>query len=151
MLASSILGEGEGGGGASIDEILSGDIGSQKSVNLEKKGSVKIEALGKKTGSDEALGARTDASLYEVLRKNMGRLQYIYNSFLKNNANIGGKVEVEVTINADGTVNKVIILSSAIPIPEFEAKLKEAIRRWKYPLISRGQVTVVYPIVFSKI
>ncbi|MEK7728474.1 MAG: AgmX/PglI C-terminal domain-containing protein, partial [candidate division KSB1 bacterium] len=150
ILAAGILGEGKGGGGAGIDEILKGDIGAQKSVNLEKKGRVNIEKLGEVSGSQEALGARGEESLRKVLNENMGRLKYIFEKYLKANPDIGGIVNVEVSINADGTVSKVVIMKSDIPLPDFQQEIIEAIRRWKYPPIASGIMRVVYPIGFVR-
>lgn len=149
ILVAGILGEGKGGG-AGIDEILKGDIGAQKSVNLEKKGRVKIEKIGEVSGSQEALGARSEESLRKVLNENMGRLKYIFEKYLKTNPDIGGIVNVEVSINADGTVSKVVVMKSDIPIPEFQQEIVEAIRRWKYPPIASGIMRVVYPIGFVR-
>lgn len=150
ILAAGILGEGKGGGGANIDDILKGDVGAQKSVNLEKKGKVNIEKLGEVTGSQEALGARGEESLRKVLNENMGRLKYIFEKYLKSNPEIGGIVNVEVSINADGTVSKVVVMKSDIPLPEFQQEIVEAIRRWKYPPIASGIMRVVYPIGFVR-
>ncbi|MDZ7266418.1 MAG: TonB family protein [candidate division KSB1 bacterium] len=151
ILAASLIGEGEGGGGAKIDEILAGDIGSQKKVSLEKAARVRVETMSKTGGSQEAMGARSEESLRAVLMKNMGRLQYIYNKYLKLNPDIGGKVQVEITINADGTVAKAVVLSSEIAIPEFQNEIVDAIKRWKYDAIASGAMTVVCPIVFYKV
>ncbi|MCL4704596.1 TonB family protein [bacterium] len=151
ILAASLIGEGEGGGGAKIDEILAGDVGSQKKVKLEKAARVKVETMSKTGGSQEALGARSEESLRSVLMKNMGRLQYIYNKYLKTNPEIGGKVQVEITINADGTVAKAVVLSSEIPIAELQNEIIDAIKRWKYDVIASGSLTVVCPIVFYKV
>ncbi len=151
ILDASLIGEGEGGGGAKIDEILAGDVGSQKKVNLEKAARVRVETMSKTGGSQEAMGARSEESLRAVLMKNMGRLQYIYNKYLKLNPDMGGKVQVEITINADGTVAKAVVLSSEIAISEFQNEIIDAIKRWKYETIASGAMTVVCPIVFYKV
>jgi TonB family protein len=97
------------------------------------------------------VGARNEQSLYKVLSQNIGRLQYIYEKFLKTNPDIRGKVEVEVTINPDGRIANVVVLSSEIPLQEFQQQIRDAIRRWKYEAIAQGQMKVVYPIVFNKV
>jgi len=150
LLAYSELGEGKGGN-SSIDDILKNDVTKNKPVvKLEKTGKVNVEQLGKVSGSEEAKGARNDESLRKVLTENMGRLQYIYNKYLKANPAIGGKVEVEVTINADGAVANAVILGSEIPLDDFTREIVAAIRRWKYEAIMQGQIKVVYPIIFVK-
>jgi TonB family protein len=150
LLAYGMLGEGTGGN-SSIDDILKSDVSGTPAVKLEKTGKVSVENLGKVSGSEEAKGARTEESLRGVLTQYMGRLQYIYNKYLKTNSEIGGKVEIEVTINADGSVANVAVLSSEIAIPDFQREIVSTIRRWKYEVIAQGQVKVVYPIIFNKI
>ncbi|MDZ7344794.1 MAG: TonB family protein [candidate division KSB1 bacterium] len=150
ILAAGLLGEGSGGN-SSIDDILKSDVANAPSVKLEKTGKVSVDHLGKVSGSEEAVGARSEESLRKVLSQNMGRLQYIYNKYLKTHPDIGGKVEVEVTINAEGSIANVTILSSEIAIAEFQREITAAIRRWKYEPIREGQVKVVYPILFVKI
>jgi len=134
-----------------IDEILKNDVTKNKpAVKLTKTGKVNVEQLGKVSGSKEALGARTDESLRQALAENMGRLQYLYNKYLKTNPEIGGKVEVEVAINADGTVANAAVLASEIGLEDFQREIIAAIRRWRYETIIQGQVKVVYPIIFIK-
>jgi TonB family protein len=134
-----------------IDEILKNDVTKNKpAVKLTKTGKVNVEQLGKVSGSKEALGARTDESLRQVLAENMGRLQYLYNKYLKTNPEIGGKVEVEVAINADGTIANAAVLASEIGLEDFQREIIAAIRRWRYETITQGQVKVVYPIIFIK-
>lgn len=150
LLAYGELGAGNGGN-SSIDDILKKEAASESPVKLEKKSKIDIAPIEKVTGSQEAVGARNEQSLYKVLSQNIGRLQYIYEKFLKTNPDIRGKVEVEVTINPDGSIANVAVLSSEIPIPDFQRQLVDAVRRWKYDAIAQGQMKVVYPIVFNKI
>lgn len=139
------------GGKNGIDEILKNEaVKNKPAVILAKKGTVNVEQLGKVSGSKEALGARTEESLRKALTENMGRLQYIYNKFLKTNPEIGGKIEVEVAINADGAVANAVVLASEIAVDDFQREIIAAIRRWRYDVITQGQVKVVYPIIFIK-
>lgn len=150
LLAYGEVGAGQGGN-SSIDDILKSDVAQNKpAVKLEKTGKVSVEQLDKVSGSQEAMGARNDQSLLQVLSQNMGRLKYIYDKYLKANPEIGGKVSVEVTINADGAVANAVVLSSEIPLQEFQREILNAIRRWKYDAIAQGQMKVVYPIIFIK-
>ena len=134
-----------------IDDIL-GNVGQEvETVTLSKKGEVQIEQLGGVSGSEEAVGARSEQSLYQVLRENMGRLTYIYNKYLKKNPNFRGELRVEVTIGADGRVTEVRIISSTMGNPSFEREILAAIRRFRYDPIATGSVKVIYPILFNRI
>lgn len=135
--------------GKGIDDLI-GRTDAGEGVAMRKKGRVNVERLGLVSGSKEAMGARSEESLRKVLTDNMGRLQYIYEKHLKTNPDIGGKVEVEVTINADGGVGSVNILRSEIALPALQQDILDAVRRWRYDTITSGSVKVVYPVVFVK-
>ena len=135
--------------GKGIDDLI-GRTDAGEGVAMRKKGRVNVERLGQVSGSKEAMGARSEESLRKVLTDNMGRLQYIYEKHLKTNPDIGGKVEVEVTINADGSIGSVNILRSEIAVPLLQQDILDAVRRWRYDAITSGSVKVVYPVVFVK-
>ncbi len=134
-----------------IDDLLGGIDDQVESVKLSKKGEVQIERLGGVSGSSEAVGARSEQSLYQVLRENMGRLTYIYNKYLKRNPNFRGEMRVEVTIGSDGRVTAVKLISSTMGDSNFEREILSAIRRFRYDPIPSGAVKVVYPILFNRI
>lgn len=145
--AGAMLG-GNGNGG--IDDLLQSDLGAVEPVKLAKTGKVNVESLGRVSGGDEALGARSEESLRQVLTQNMGRLQYIFNKYLKNAPSVGGKLEVEVTIHPDGTVKNAVVLDSDFTNADFEREILSAMRRWRYESITSGEVKVVYPILFVR-
>ena len=135
--------------GKGIDDLV-GRVDAGEGVALRKKGRVNVERIGQVSGSKEAMGARSEESLRKVLMDNMGRLQYIYENHLKTNPDISGKVDVEVTINSDGTVSGVNILKSDIPLTSLQNQILDAVRRWRYDPITSGSMKVVYPVVFVK-
>lgn len=135
--------------GRGIDEML--EIDASEGVALKKGARVQFAGFGGTGGNGGAYGARSEASLYAVLNKNLGHLQYIYEKYLRQNPKIGGKVEVEIIIKSDGTVAKVNFLSSEIPLQAFLNELADSIKRWRYDPIDEGKVRVVYPLVFIKV
>lgn len=138
------------GTGSGIDDLLQNDLGAVESVKLTKSGKVNVETLGRVSASEQVIGARTEESLRQVLAQNMGRLQYIYNKFLKNDPTMGGKLEVEVAINADGTVKNAVVLNSDFTNADFEREILSAMRRWRYGSITSGEMKVVYPVLFVR-
>jgi TonB family protein len=135
--------------GAGLNDLLEIDAG--EGIALKKGARVQFAGFGGTGGTGGAYGARSEVSLYAVLNNNLGRLQYIYEKYLRQNPTIGGKVEVEVIIKSDGTVAKATILSSEIPVPAFLDELMATIKRWRYDAIDEGKVRVVYPLVFVKV
>lgn len=135
--------------GKGIDALLA--IDASEGVALKKGARVQFAGFGGTGGTGSAYGARSASSLYAVLNRNLGRLQYIYEKYLQQNPRIGGKIEVEVIIRSDGTVSKVTFISSEIPLQPFLDELAAAIKRWRFEVIDEGRVRVVYPLVFIKV
>lgn len=136
--------------GRGIDDLVQADLGAVQSVSLTKSGRVNLDRLGEVSGSQDAIGARSEESLRQVLVQSMGRLQYLYNKYLKIDPDMHGKLEIEATISAQGLVESAVVLSSDFSNEDFVREILAAIRRWRYESIARGQMKVVYPILFVK-
>jgi len=136
----------EGGG---IDDILE-DVGDVESVSLGEKGQIEVAQIGGSSEGSDDFGKRSEDSVRKVLRRYTGRLTYIYNKYLKHNPDLRGKMVVEVAIAADGSVARATLLTSSMQNADFEREILNFVRRWKYDPIDRGEVTVTYPLFFSK-
>ena len=136
--------------GRGIDDLLKVDMNAGAGIALKKGSRVEVGGLSGSGSGEGNIGSRSEVSLYDVLNKNLGRLQYIFEKHLRAHPDIGGKIEVEVTINPDGAVAKVLFLASEISVAAFRDEITAAIRRWKYAPVDAGVVKVVYPIVFVK-
>ena len=67
---------------------------------------------------------------------------------MRQDPDLSGKVEVDFTIEADGTVSEVQISSSTLGHSSFERRLLSMIKRLKFaPATSKIQIT--YPFVFA--
>ena len=133
-----------------IEDLLGSPDGVEGSVDLKKRPMVKLDRVESVKGSAEARGARTEGALLDVIHANMGRLRFIYNRYLKQNPDFGGLMRLEVVISPTGKVKSVTVLSSNFGNPKFEREIVNAIRRFKYASISKGEVTIVYPIGFTR-
>lgn len=134
----------------SIDDVVK-TTESVDNFSLGRKGQIQIDQVGGMRGSEAALGKRSEESVRSVLRSYQGRLTYIYNKYLKRHPDLQGKMVVEVIITARGTVSKVKLISSSMGQPDFEREVLNFVRKWKYASIDQGQVTVTYPLFFSKV
>ncbi len=133
-----------------IDDILEG-ADQVESVDLGEKGQIQIEKVSRMTGTQEALGQRSEESVREVMLSYTGRLTYIYNKYLKREPTLQGKLVVEVVIAAAGNVQSAKAITSTTDNPEFDKEVLNFIRRWKYDPIDSGTVTVSYPLFFNKV
>jgi len=141
LIATSELGGG-------IDDIVE-EVDEVEGVELGEKGQIQVDQISGMSGSQEALGQRSEESVRLVLAQYTGRLTYIYNKYLKHNPELRGKIVVEVEIGANGRVLSARVVTSTMNHPEFEREILNFIRRWRYEPIDAGTVTVTYPLFFA--
>ncbi len=139
------------GGSGGIDNFLSALEDNVPQVELKKQAKVDLVKPSKITGSKEAMGHRTEESIWNVVSARQGTIRYVYEKYLKRNPNLRGKITIEFTIAANGFVTDAHIIESTIDNPEFERELLSIVKRLKFEPIPTGNVTTVFPFVFSKI
>ena len=139
------------GGSGGIDDFLSALEDDVPQVELKKQAKVDLVKPSKVSGSKEALGQRTEQSIWSVVSSRKGRIKYLYEKYLKRNPNLRGKIAIEFTIAANGFVSEARILESTINQPELEQELLALVRRLKFDPIPSGNLTTVFPFVFSKL
>lgn len=142
---------GEGGVGK-ITNLMGNETGGPKVEKIEKKGSVKVEAPEEIKGSTEALSARTQEEIKAEVEKHKQQIMYYYNTELKRNPNLKGKVTLKFIVEANGTVSSCSIIKSTMTeSTSLEANLEKIIKRtWKFSSItaSSGSISIIYTFAF---
>ena len=127
----TVTGQGVGAGsGDGIDDLLSfglsggvddliEDIGGVGTVHLQKQGQVNIQQPSQMRGSQSAMGKRTPDMVMQVINAQQGRIMYNYNKYLRTNADLSGKVSIDLTIEADGSVSSARVVEATIPNQDF--------------------------------
>jgi TonB family protein len=146
-------GEGGGGGGRRGERAEGGTL-STSGLSSATAGTFKSE--GKIEGSvleniqGEAVNdvSRDMKTLQQVLQRYSPRLKKVYEDFLKRNPDLSGKMVVKFTIEADGSVSGVVLVSSDLNDRELERNLIRYIERIKFPSAS-GKLTIEWPLIFS--
>jgi TonB family protein len=133
-----------------IDDLLD-DVSEVESVDLSERAQVQVDQVGSMTGSEEALGKRSEESIRNVIQQNQGRLTYTYKKYLRRNHDFRGKLVLEITIAASGRVETVTIKQTNTNDAEFDREILNFVRKWKFPSIDFGSVTVTVPLFFNKI
>ncbi len=98
-------------------------------------------ASGKTTG-------RSEEEIERVFQKNKGGIFAIYNRALRKDPTLQGKIVLELTIEPNGVVSKVTIVSSELNDKKLEKKLVLKIRKFKFARANVAKTTVTYPIDF---
>ena len=102
------------------------------------------------TGNKRLAGgsSRTDGEIARVFEENKGAIYSMYNRALRGDPALQGKVVLEITIEADGSVSACRIVSSNLNNPEFEKKIIARVKLFRFKAGDIRQVVIKYPIDF---
>jgi hypothetical protein len=84
-----------------------------------------------------------------IVRQNDGRYRFCYETGLRNNPNLQGRVTVRFVIDRGGSVALASDAGSDIPDEDVRRCVVSSFTNLSFPAPDSGLVTVVYPIVFS--
>ncbi len=87
--------------------------------------------------------------IQRIVRQNFGRFRVCYESGLRNNPTLQGRVAVRFVIDRNGGVSMTADGGSDLPDPGVRSCVVRAFGSLSFPQPEGGVVTVVYPIVFS--
>ncbi len=126
-------------------------VGKAAGTQIASTGKVNITSAPPKIkGESAGKGSRTQAAINRVVSRQQSRLKKVYESMLKRDPNLGGKLMVKFVIMPDGSVTNVAIVKSTTGNATFDKRIVSYVKRWKFPPISGGgPVEVVFPFVFS--
>jgi periplasmic protein TonB len=134
------LSRGYGGGAGS----LSGHTTTQvSSATLATQGTNKVER-----GAGSGKASRSEEEIAMVFDRNKGAIYALYTRALRDKPDLQGKLVLELTIGADGSVMRCEVLSSELNDPELERKLVARIKLFRFEAKDVGTITVTKPIDF---
>lgn len=137
-----------GGGGEGKADIgaLAAGKGRKGGLGTKKK---KTVVASIKADKFETSGTLSQEAIRSVVQANLKKIKFCYNKELGKNPELKGKVEVEFIIGSDGKVKKYKISSSTMKNDAVESCILKKIRRFRFPKPEKGEVSVVYPFVFT--
>jgi len=91
---------------------------------------------------------RPEYEIEQIFQKNKGAIYSIYNRALRKDPGLQGKLVIEMTIKADGTVKDVRILSSDLNNLKLEKRIMARVKLFRFKPGNTEEVTVRYPIDF---
>ena len=98
--------------------------------------------------SSKRAASRSQEEIERVFQKNKGAIFSIYNRELRKDPTLQGKVVIELTIEADGSVSKCTIVSSELGHDKLEKRLLSKIKKFVFTSKNVPVITVTYPIDF---
>ncbi|OQY29842.1 MAG: hypothetical protein B6244_02465 [Candidatus Cloacimonetes bacterium 4572_55] len=138
---------GDGEYGDVVDEEPVG--GRASSVKLKRAGDISFDDPSEVAGEGSASAFRTPDAIRKAIMSQMEGIRFCFNKSLKQNSQISGKVVLEFTILAKGSVQNVSILTSSLSEPSLESCILDVVKRWRFQPISAGDVDVNYPLIFT--
>lgn len=143
--------KGEGGGGGGGNAVNVDNLASYSSKGSVKSGKrVETKVKSKISGASGGVSGKIDqASVYSVIRRRLGGVRYCYESQLKTNPSLAGKIRVQFTIGSSGGVSSCSVVSNSMGNAMVQECVCRMVRRWKFPEPEEGTVTVGYTFIFS--
>lgn len=147
-LANRGLVQGGGGGGDELVSLFKEKASAKEDVNLEREGTLELSGPGPIKGAGSKSSYRSAKQINEVVRSHLGSLEYCYNRRLKRNPNLQGRIVIQFTIKADGTILDCKVVESSMEDRNVEQCLVRSISRWNFPGITEGSTEITYPFMF---
>jgi TonB family protein len=116
---------------------------------LKEHQTTKVDSPFEVKGFEGGEIPRTMDQIAEVVDSYKGGITFLYNKYLRDNPSLRGVVTVEFLIASSGEVLDCKVVNSTMNFKPFEEALSKRILQWRFPPVSGGNMTIVYPIVFS--
>ena len=137
---TAALSRGYGGG----QGALTGHTTTQvSSAVLEGQAADKVQR-----GAGNGKASRSEEEIALVFDRNKGAIYALYTRALRDKPDLQGKVVLELTIGADGSIERCQIVSSELNDPELERKLIARVKSFRFEAKDVGTITVTKPIDF---
>lgn len=141
----------EGPAGAAADLDQSGVKGSRVAVGSLAPSASEEGAPTEGGGTSGAAPGvyRTNASLLAVIQRYAPGIQYCYETELKRDPSLRGKLVVSMSVAASGEVLEVTVVQNTVRSDRLAGCALSQIRDWRFPAIPSGVTTFQTPFVFT--
>jgi periplasmic protein TonB len=151
-LITSKVGGGSGGiNTAALSRGYGGGSGSLTGHATTQVTSSVLQAQandGVQRGAGNGKASRSEEEIALVFDRNKGAIYALYTRALRDKPDLQGKLVLELTIAADGSVTRCEVVSSELKDPELERKLVARVKLFKFEAKDVGAITVTKPIDF---
>jgi len=139
---------GGGGGPQSKDIDKVGVSGGGGKAKMEGRQEEKIRGQVKTGAGMDIDGSLDSSAVKSVVNRNIKAIYFCYESELRLNPKLEGKVTVEFTIARTGTVTEARVISSTLHSAKVEGCMVKTIKRWRFPRPD-DEAIIAYPFVFQ--
>lgn len=99
-------------------------------------------------GAGNGKASRSEEEIALVFDRNKSAIYALYTRALRDKPDLQGKLVLEVTIAADGSITRCEVVSSELNDPELERKLVARVKLFRFEAKEVGTITVTKPIDF---
>ena len=117
--------------GGGIEGLVK-ELGDAKSTNIARTGELVVDEISalEKEGEVTKLAGRNPDDVSGVINSHLGAIQNLYQLELRRNPNLRGKLVVRFTINPQGKITKVTVVSSTLNDEQLVNRIKRRMLRW---------------------
>jgi Ca-activated chloride channel family protein len=127
--------------------------GGKEALEGEEKEGTRIPGRGSVHDVHEEMtvsGGLSREAVVETVRRHLPEMEKCYEIALQRDSSLKGGMILKFVLDAEGTVQKVQIISSEMASTDLEACLKERLKTWKFPSLTEGSTAeVTYPFTFG--
>jgi len=131
-------------GGGSLRASGPGEVGTG-----EKGTEHAVKAMVKESAPQDVDGSLDPSVIAREIKGRLGAVKACYESGLKRNPNIGGKIQLRFEISAVGKVTSAEIENDTMGDSEVASCIKQRVASWRFPAPAGGSVQFSYPFIFQ--
>lgn len=136
-------------GGGSGEGVGIGDLGTEGGGSVNTGGKTETAVRGTaKTEAPEVDGELSEAQIARVMSRNLKALRSCYESALKRDRTLKGKITIRFEILETGRTSN-IEFDDGMGSRDVVSCIKTRAKSWRFPRPEGGSVFVAYPIVFT--
>ena len=138
-----MVGTGSGSGDSGGGTIGLGNLGTIGKGGGGYAAGRAVGAPDVRLGAATVRGALDREIIRRIIRRHTNALKYCYEQELAKHPDLGGRVVVQFTIAANGSVIASVMQSSTVGNPRVESCIVQAVKRWEFPQPNGGGLVIV--------
>lgn len=152
--------------GNQVGDFRVGDLGLEGAPNVDQRdGTIGLGGLGGlsspgqrtiaptarvQLGAPRVIGLLPAEVVRRVVRRHINEVRFCYEQELRTRADLQGRVDVDFTISATGSISRAAVATSTLANTPVQDCMVSAVRRWTFPTPDGGgTVSVVFPFTLQ--
>lgn len=142
-------GGGGGGGSGGAADIGTVSAGGGGAVETARKGPAQVKSRVKADDISSLDGKIDKKGVASTIRRRQSAFQQCYESALKSDSKLSGKLVVEFVIDEDGRVKEASVVNDGLGSTDVSKCVISTLRRLRFPRPDDGEVTITNSFVFQ--